>query len=145
VRVLPGVHPDDLALVAGRPWTVAPDSDRMGLRLEPADGAPPPRLDRHVTSHGVVQGAVQLPPGGGPIVLLPDHQPTGGYPVVGVVASADLAALGQAAPGDRLALVPTGPDEARAALLAQRARWDAAVAVLRADARWEDLWGSAGA
>ena len=43
--------------------------------------------------------AVQVPPDGQPVVLLADHPTTGGYPVIGVVDVADLAALAQAGPG----------------------------------------------
>ena len=44
-------------------------------------------------------GAVQVPPDGDPVVLLPDHATLGGYPVLAVVASADHGRLGQCAPG----------------------------------------------
>ena len=44
-------------------------------------------------------GAVQVPPDGEPVVLLPDHATLGGYPVLAVVAAADHGRLGQCAPG----------------------------------------------
>jgi antagonist of KipI len=50
----------------------------------------------------MVTGAVQVPPDGHPIVLLPDHATTGGYPVVATVITADQPVLGQLAPGDTL-------------------------------------------
>ena len=64
-------------------------------------------------SHGVVHGAIQLPPGGTPLVLLADHQTTGGYPVAAVVARADHPRLGQLRPGEVVRFVAVGPDEAR--------------------------------
>ncbi len=128
--------------VVGRRWTVTPASDRMGLRL---DGDATPSEQPEVTSHGVVRGTVQVPPDGRPIVLLADHQPTGGYPVAGVVIAADLPALGQLAPGDGVRFVLVDLVEARAALEAQRAAWAATLDLLRADAAWHDLWRSAGA
>jgi allophanate hydrolase subunit 2 len=74
IRVLAGPHADLVgpgvveALAAGR-WTVSPAGDRMGLRL---DGAPlPGELTGELASHGVVTGAVQLPPDRSPIVLPP--------------------------------------------------------------------------
>jgi len=88
------------AFLAAR-WTVSLDSDRRGLRLEPpgdmrtdlgAGGGDRP-------SHGVVVGSIQLTPSGQPLVLMPDGGVTGGYPVLAVVASADLPLLGQLAPG----------------------------------------------
>ena len=66
-------------------------------------------------SQGVVTGAVQVPPGGEPVILMPDHATLGGYPVLAVVVSADHGLLGQCAPGTRVRLVPIGHDEAAAA------------------------------
>ena len=60
-------------------------------------------------------GAVQVPPGGDPVILMPDHATLGGYPVLAVVASADHGLLGQCAPGTGVHLVPIGHDEADAA------------------------------
>lgn len=51
-------------------------------------------------SEGMPCGAVQVPPGGEPIVLMVDHPTTGGYPVIACVASVDLPVLGQLRPGD---------------------------------------------
>jgi biotin-dependent carboxylase-like uncharacterized protein len=141
VRILPGPAGDLAGPLATRSWTVAAASDRMGLRLEGAALSAPPEP---VTSHGVVRGTVQLPPDGHPIVLLAAHQPTGGYPVAGVTIAADLPGLGQLAPGDAVRFEVVSSATARAALDAQRAAWEAAVAVLRADAPWRDLWHSAG-
>jgi antagonist of KipI len=66
-------------------------------------------------------GAVQVPGGGQPVILLADHQPTGGYTVLACVIRADLRLLTQRAPGDRVRFALTTPAEARAALHAQRA------------------------
>lgn len=117
VRVLDGPHPVPpgvLETLADTVWRVRSDSDRVGLRLEADDattltGAPP------VASTGMVTGAVQLPPDGRPIVLLPDHATVGGYPVAACVIVADLPVLGRLAPGDALAFARCGPGEARTA------------------------------
>ena len=53
-------------------------------------------------SEGVVTGALQVPHGGQPILLLADHPVTGGYPVIAVVASADIGLAGQLRPGSRV-------------------------------------------
>ena len=75
-------------------------SNRVGLRLE---GEPPARVrDDELPSEGMVLGAVQVPPGGQPVVLLADHPPTGGYPVLAVVHPDDLWQCGQARPGEQL-------------------------------------------
>ncbi len=67
-------------------------------------------------SEPTLPGAVQVPPDGQPIVLGPDAPVTGGYPVVGVLADADLDVLAQLRPGTLLRLVsaPIGPRSAAA-------------------------------
>ena len=81
-------------------FSITPDADRMGLRL---DG---PVLEHakgyDIASDGIVTGAIQVPGTGKPIILLADHQTTGGYPKVGTVISADLPRLGRMRPGGKL-------------------------------------------
>jgi len=57
----------------------------------------------------MVEGAVQVPPDGNPIVMLADHPATGGYPVIAVVDVADIPAVAQAAPGTSLRLRVLAP------------------------------------
>jgi biotin-dependent carboxylase-like uncharacterized protein len=89
-----------LRTLAGTAWTVGSDSDRTGMRL---DG---PVLERgrtvELASEGMVEGALQVPPDGHPILFLANHPTTGGYPVIAVVAGADLPLAAQARPGTRL-------------------------------------------
>ena len=89
------------SLCASR-FTVSATS-RVGTRL---DG---PRLLRSVhgelPSEGLIEGAVQVPPDGLPIVMLADHPTTGGYPVVAVVDPADIVTLAQAAVGGTVRFV----------------------------------------
>jgi allophanate hydrolase subunit 2 len=49
-----------------------------------------------------MSGTVQLPPDGLPIVMLVNGPTIGGYPVLGVVPTADLPRLGQLRPGDEV-------------------------------------------
>ena len=108
-------YPEDIAAIAGphadrfadealarffsQPFRASPQSDRQGLRLEgPAIETP----EGEMLSFGVVSGAVQVPRGGSPIVLLADHGTTGGYPVIATVATADLGSVAQRAPGETL-------------------------------------------
>jgi biotin-dependent carboxylase-like uncharacterized protein len=91
------VDGDVLDLLCRTSYTVSPDSDRIGLRL---DGAPLPRTSaQEVASEGMVLGAVQMPPDGRPVVFLADHPTTGGYPVVAVVEEGDLWQCAQLRPG----------------------------------------------
>lgn len=104
--LLPGPESSRLTLggqaaLLGTTYRVTHQSDRMGSRL---DGEPI-RLkeDAHeISSAGVVTGTVQLPADGQPIVLLADHQTTGGYARIAVVAAADLPKLAQLRSGDEV-------------------------------------------
>jgi biotin-dependent carboxylase-like uncharacterized protein len=95
-----------LEALDGATYEVAPDSNRIGLRLSG------PAIERErseeLPSEGMVLGAVQVPPGGQPVVFLHDHPTTGGYPVVAVVVPDDLSVCAQARPGDRLTLRVAG-------------------------------------
>jgi len=94
---------DALARLCAIPYVVTEESNRVGLRL---DGDPPERVrDGELPSEGMVLGAVQVPPGGQPVVLLADHPPTGGYPVLAVVHPDDLWQCGQLRPGEELRFV----------------------------------------
>lgn len=98
-------------------YRVAPDSDRMGCRL---DGSPLTRTTHaELLSHGVTAGAVQVPSGGGPIVLAADCQTTGGYPKIAHVASVDLPLLAQAKPGDTIRFRQVSLEEAQRLELAR--------------------------
>jgi biotin-dependent carboxylase-like uncharacterized protein len=91
-------------------YTVSAESNRMGLRL---DG--PPLQHRHgfnIVSDAIATGSIQVPGGGQPIVLLADHQTTGGYPKIATVISADLPALGRLPIGAKICFAPTTVDEA---------------------------------
>ncbi|WP_217239547.1 biotin-dependent carboxyltransferase family protein [Streptomyces sp. AC555_RSS877] len=102
LRVTPGPRDDWFTPEAVRAFTtrtfrVSSASNRIGLRTEG------PALERarsgELPSEGMVLGAVQVPPDGRPVVFLADHPTTGGYPVIGVVRTADLPAAAQAVPG----------------------------------------------
>jgi biotin-dependent carboxylase-like uncharacterized protein len=85
-------------------FTLSVKSNRVGARLSG------PILTRAIAgdmpSEGIVLGAVQVPPDGQPLIFLADHPTTGGYPVVGVVESDDLALVAQARPGAAVRFVP---------------------------------------
>lgn len=83
--------------LTSREFAVTADGDRVGMRLS---GPPLERLVvDELPSEGMVEGAVQVPPDGSPIVMLADHPVTGGYPVIAVVDPRDLGHLSQLPPG----------------------------------------------
>jgi len=118
--VVAGPHAEHLPAAALRAFfeqefTVSESSDRMGVRLE---GLALAWEGSDVLSCGVLPGAVQVPRGGAPIILGPDAQTTGGYPVIAVVATAALGRVAQALPGERLRFTEVTPDRAAADLRA---------------------------
>ena len=122
VRVIVGPHtemfgPSRLQAFEHARYQVAPESDRMGYRLEGERF----RLsdDVSVISSAVPIGSIQVPPEGFPIVLMADHQTTGGYPRVATVISADLPVVGQLKASDWIEFESCSPAEAVRALIAQ--------------------------
>jgi biotin-dependent carboxylase-like uncharacterized protein len=103
LRAVPGPRADwvtDTAALTRTTWTASSRSDRVGMRL---DGDPLQRADRgELPSEGMVRGAVQVPPGGEPVLFLADHPLTGGYPVVAVVLDADIDRAAQVRPGQQV-------------------------------------------
>jgi antagonist of KipI len=102
VRAVPGPQddhfpPEGLETFFGAEYRVSPTSDRMGYRLE---GPPVARRRAEIISDGVPPGAVQVPPDGQPIVMMADHQTTGGYPKIATVITADRPLLAQCVPGE---------------------------------------------
>ena len=118
VRAMAGPHdgrfpPGSLEHFFGGAFTVLPESDRMGARLAgPAIGP----AEGELLTCGIVVGAIQVPPGGAPIVLLADHQTTGGYPIIATVIEADLGIVAQAAPGETLRFDRVTPEDAARSL-----------------------------
>ncbi|MGH7518497.1 MAG: biotin-dependent carboxyltransferase family protein [Gemmatimonadales bacterium] len=86
-------------------WTVSHSVSRAGYRLEgPATRFAAPEA---LPSAPVCPGVVQLPPGGQPIVLMPDGPTVGGYPRIAVVCE-DLGRLAQHRPGEKITFREVG-------------------------------------
>lgn len=94
-------------------YRVSADSNRMACRL---DG---PGLEAEhgydIISDGIVEGSVQVSANGQPIVMLADHQTTGGYAKIGTVISADIPAIAQRRPGEHIGFLFITPEEANEA------------------------------
>ena len=101
IRVVMGPQDDEFAegkdLFLNSDWKISATSDRMGYRLE---GPVIKHLHGHnIVSDGTVNGSIQVPGNGQPIVLMPDRGTSGGYPKIATVISADLGRFGQTQPG----------------------------------------------
>ncbi len=117
VRFIPGPEFERLdngGLLSGAAFTVSPNSDRMGFRLQgPALALADPV---ELVSSSVNFGTMQLLPDGQIVVLMADHQTSGGYPRIGNIISADLPLIGQLGPGDKVTFSQTNVDEAETAV-----------------------------
>ncbi|MEV5827780.1 biotin-dependent carboxyltransferase family protein [Spirillospora sp. NPDC052242] len=118
LRAVPGPRDDWFApgaldaLFTGT-FEVTSETDRVGMRL---DGPRLNHADRgELPSEGTVTGALQVPPSGRPVLFLADHPLTGGYPVIAVVAAADVGLAAQARPGQRLRFRPVPAPDLRKA------------------------------
>lgn len=107
---------DAIATLFASPFCLAAASDRMAYRLSG------PKIDHalgfNIVSDGIALGAIQIGGDGQLLVLMADHQPTGGYPKIGYVIRADIGRLAQMRPGETCRFAPCGMEEARSALFA---------------------------
>ncbi|MDY6998359.1 MAG: biotin-dependent carboxyltransferase family protein [Actinomycetota bacterium] len=97
---------DDAEALVDTRWVVSDRISRVGARLTPQQ-APRLRLrdpQRQLPSEGVGLGAIQVPPGGEPVIFLADHPVTGGYPVAGVLVDEDVDRAAQLRPGSEVRL-----------------------------------------
>jgi antagonist of KipI len=125
VRAMRGPHdamftPGALELLFSARFTVTPQSNRMGYRLEG-----PPLLHAgsgDILSDATPIGSLHVPASGQLILLMADRQTTGGYPKIATVITADLPLAGQLAPGDWIEFEKCTRAEAVIALREQDAR-----------------------
>jgi antagonist of KipI len=95
-----GFNASTLQRLTSEPFTVSPDSDRMGVRLTGPELSRAANVD--LISEAVAPGTVQVPPSGQPILLLGDCQTIGGYPKIAHVITVDLGIAAQLRAGDRV-------------------------------------------
>jgi antagonist of KipI len=99
-------------------FTIHPFSDRMGYQLNGVDIKR--KQNTELVSSAVSFGTIQLLPSGQLIVLMADHQTTGGYPRLGHVISAHLPKLAQLRPSDCIHFIKTDIATAEQLLIAQQ-------------------------
>jgi antagonist of KipI len=128
------LHPHEIHIIKGNEWdqltsisqehmlednfTIHPFSDRMGYQLKGVDLKR--EQDTELVSSGVSFGTIQLLPNGQLIVLMADHQTTGGYPRIAHVISAHLPKLAQLSPSDCIHFKITDIATAEKLLIAQQ-------------------------
>jgi antagonist of KipI len=105
IAVLPGPEWDDLAgkektFLLNQPFSISRQADRMGYIMN--ESVPDVEANGNLLSSGVLYGTVQLLPAGKLLLLMADHQTTGGYPRILQVANAQLHKLAQLGPGDQI-------------------------------------------
>lgn len=129
IRVVMGPQDDEFGdsreLFLNSDWVISATSDRMGYRLEG------PKINHakghNIVSDGTVNGSIQVPGSGQPIVLMMDRGTTGGYPKIATVISSDLGRFAQFPAGSKFRFVAVtvenAQDEAR--------KWAIEIASLR--------------
>ena len=130
LRMIPGSHTSLLTEAVREnfqdiSFVVSAQSDRMGFRLTGHRLT----LTEHeeLQSEGVTPGTIQLPSDGNPILLMADCAPTGGYPRVGHVISADLGLAAQLQPGQPVRFVTVSMEQAQLLFRQQRHRLDKSI------------------
>lgn len=91
---------NDLMLFSKQQYTVTSDLDRMGIRLWGIALRGKEKLE--IISDAITFGSIQITNSGMPIILMADHQTTGGYAKIATVISADLPKLAQVKPNDKI-------------------------------------------
>jgi len=95
-----------------KPFVISSMLNRMGVRLLDKQKVFGEQLDLSLVSDAIVPGDVQVLGDGTPIVLMRDHQPTGGYPRIASVISADLDRFAQLRPGTVVEFKPVTVEHA---------------------------------
>jgi 5-oxoprolinase (ATP-hydrolysing) subunit C len=118
IRVVMGPQDDEFGdattLFLDSEWKISATSDRMGYRLE---GPVIKHLHGHnIVSDGTVNGSIQVPGNGQPIVLMPDRGTSGGYPKIATVITADFGRFAQIPAGRSFRFEAIGMAEAQAEL-----------------------------
>lgn len=111
MRVIWGLHADTFPAsvrerFVGEAFRVSARMDRMGIRLEDRAGVFRDQRALSLVSDAIVPGDIQILGDGTPIVLMRDHQPTGGYPRIATVVTADLDRFAQLRPGSEVRFLP---------------------------------------
>lgn len=111
IRIIWGIHADLFESerrqrFISQPFRISQQLDRMGVRLKDEAGVFADARILSLASDAIVPGDVQILGDGTPIVLMRDHQPTGGYPRIATVITADFDRFAQLPPGAEVRFTP---------------------------------------
>jgi antagonist of KipI len=125
IEVLPGpewnwITPESQTAFLANRFLITPSSDRMGYRLQGEQLVQEKR--EQLVSSAVSFGTVQLLPNGQLILLMADHQTTGGYPRMATVSRVHLPVLAQMAAGETFRFSLTTVGAAEESWIAQQKR-----------------------
>lgn len=127
VRVIPGPQEDrfsqrGLDTFYHSAFTVTDKSDRMGCRLSG------PKIehsgDPNIISDGIPLGAVQVPGSGEPMIMMSEHQGSGGYTKIANVITVDIPLVAQCPPGAEIRFQAVTVEEAQRLYLARLSEYD---------------------
>jgi biotin-dependent carboxylase-like uncharacterized protein len=118
IRVIWGLHADRIDRgvredFARGVFAISDKLDRMGVRLVDPGAVFSELKQLSLVSDAIVPGDIQILGDGTPIVLMRDHQPTGGYPRIATIVSADLDRFAQMRPGTEIRFRPVALEHAR--------------------------------
>lgn len=119
IRFIWGMHAEHFGAVTRtnfveNAFTISTKLNRMGVRLDDSSKTFADSKILSLVSDAIVPGDIQILGDGTPIILMRDHQPTGGYPRIGTVISADLDRVAQLRPGTNVHFEPTTVAKAQA-------------------------------
>jgi len=121
IRVIWGLHaerfsPEMRNRFVTEAFRISPRIDRMGARFADPAGVFEGLALLGLVSDAIVPGDIQILGDGTPVVLLRDHQPTGGYPRIATIVTADLDRFTQLRPGSEVRFQPVTVAAAHALL-----------------------------
>lgn len=116
LRVVMGPQDDcfterGLSSFLGNEYVLTNEADRMGLRFE--GEVIEHKNGGDIITDGIGFGAVQVPSHGQPIIMMADHQTTGGYTKIASVISVDLPKAAQLKPGCKVRFEKVTVEEAQ--------------------------------
>ncbi len=104
-------------------YSLTNESDRMGCRFE--GDVIEHKNGGDIITDGISFGAIQVPSHGQPIIMMADHQTTGGYTKIANVITVDLPKVAQLRPGFKVKFEKVSVEEAQKLYIDQQKEFQA--------------------